>query len=73
MHAVMNVLLPLALIVAAGVYTTKTHFFTAAPMLTIYPILGAIYSQQTFCVNTLVATTLASGVTLSIVVALFNS
>jgi predicted permease len=47
--------------------------FAAAPMLTIYPILGAIYHQQKFCVNTLVTTTLASGISLSIVVAMFNS
>ncbi|MGP8305637.1 AEC family transporter [Vibrio sp. YIC-376] len=47
--------------------------FAAAPMLTIYPILGSIYYQQKFCVNTLVTTTLASGITLSIVVAMFNS
>lgn len=47
--------------------------FAAAPMLTIYPILGSIYHQQKFCVNTLVTTTLASGITLSIVVAMFNS
>ncbi|WP_321463030.1 AEC family transporter [uncultured Vibrio sp.] len=47
--------------------------FSAAPMLTIYPILGSIYHQQKFCVNTLVTTTLASGISLSFVVAMFNS
>ncbi len=56
-----------------GELKTVLIIFTAAPMLTIYPILGSIYYQQKFCVNTLVTTTLASGITLSVVVAMFHS
>ncbi|MCW8335792.1 AEC family transporter [Vibrio sp. SCSIO 43135] len=46
--------------------------FSAAPMLTIYPMLGALYKQQQFCLNTLVATTIASALTLSVVVSMIN-
>ncbi|WP_238322242.1 AEC family transporter [Vibrio mexicanus] len=46
--------------------------FSASPMLSIYPILGGLYQQHTFCTNTLVTTTVASGVSLSVVVALIS-
>ncbi|MCA0934167.1 AEC family transporter [Vibrio alginolyticus] len=57
----------------AGDLRTVLIIFAAAPMLTIYPILGSIYYQQKFCVNTLVTTTLVSGITLSAVVAMLSS
>ncbi len=46
--------------------------FSASPMLSIYPILGGLYQRHTFCTNTLVTTTVASGVSLSVVVALIS-
>ncbi|UJF17855.1 AEC family transporter [Vibrio sp. SS-MA-C1-2] len=47
--------------------------FCAAPMLTIYPVLGANYGQEKFCANTLITATLCSGITLSVVVFLLSS
>ncbi|WP_117232631.1 AEC family transporter [Vibrio maerlii] len=47
--------------------------FSASPMLSIYPILGGIYQQQRFCLNTLILTTMASGITLSVIISLTTS
>jgi predicted permease len=47
--------------------------FAAAPMLSIYPILGGCYQQQRFCLNTLIVTTIASGFSLSVVITLTTS
>jgi predicted permease len=47
--------------------------FAAAPMLSIYPILGGCYQQQRFCLNTLIVTTIASGFSLSVVISLTTS
>lgn len=46
--------------------------FCAAPMITIYPILGGIYGHRNFCTNALIITTLASGITLSFIVTILN-
>ncbi|MDK9761341.1 AEC family transporter [Vibrio sp. D420a] len=47
--------------------------FAASPMLSIYPILGGLYQQQRFCLNTLIITTVASGLSLSVVIAITTS
>lgn len=47
--------------------------FSASPMLSIYPILGEMYQQQRFCLNTLIVTTMASGITLSAVIYITTS
>lgn len=44
----------------------------SAPMLTIYPIFGQKYGQEGMCAPALVATTIASFVTLSVVVAMLQ-
>ncbi|MCW1891380.1 hypothetical protein OK016_28275 [Vibrio chagasii] len=48
--------------------------FAASPMLSIYPrFLGGLYQQQHFCLNTLIITTVASGLSLSVVIAITTS
>ncbi|PSW22219.1 transporter [Photobacterium sanctipauli] len=39
--------------------------FTAAPMMSIYPVIGGKYGQQVFCASTLLITTVLSSITIT--------
>ncbi|WDG09817.1 AEC family transporter [Vibrio campbellii] len=67
------VLALLSLIPIEGELKYVLLIFSASPMLSIYPILGGLYQQQRFCLNTLIITTIASGISLSVIISLTNS
>ncbi|MGF1699558.1 AEC family transporter [Photobacterium makurazakiensis] len=46
--------------------------FTAAPMMSIYPVIGGKYGQQVFCASTLLITTILSSVTITSIIYFYS-